>query len=128
MPITRPELERLYQELEVPLYNFALRWLWNPTSAEDIVQDAFVRLWRRRDEVMIETFKGLVFKTVYNLCLNERRKRRWLELVPWVDSVSIARGTHEDFVRLQDLGGLKDALEGLSHELREVLLMTEFSE
>ena len=44
MILDRTELEKLYSVLEKPLYNFALRWVWNPSLAEELVQEAFLRL------------------------------------------------------------------------------------
>ena len=38
--INRKDLKDLFCEIEGPLYNFALRWVWNTTAAEDVIQDA----------------------------------------------------------------------------------------
>ena len=45
------DLERLYVRLEKPLCNVVFRWVWNMDEAQDLVQDAFVRLWRMRTRV-----------------------------------------------------------------------------
>ena len=45
------DLERLYARLEKPLCNVVFRWVWNMDDAQDVVQDAFVRLWRMRDRI-----------------------------------------------------------------------------
>lgn len=127
MALTRQELERLYGEIEVSLYNYALRWVWNPRTAEDLVHDAFVRVWSARASVRPETLKALVYKALHNLCLNEVRKRRLREVVPFLDLFSSGEG-EEEFVRRNDLRELKNALEALPGDLRVVLLMTEFSD
>ncbi|MEA2451274.1 MAG: hypothetical protein QOG63_3206 [Thermoleophilaceae bacterium] len=41
--------ERLYDEHSVAVYRTALRVLANPTQAQDVVQDVFLRLWRHPD-------------------------------------------------------------------------------
>jgi RNA polymerase sigma-70 factor, ECF subfamily len=132
--LTRLELEQLYTELEVPLYNFALRWVWNPMVAEEIVHDGFVRLWRARDNLHGLTIKGLVYKTVYNLCVNELRKQKWRDAIPFIVELMAHAGPsrglnqHDQFVLENDLVKMRTALESLSKDLREVLLMTEFSD
>jgi RNA polymerase sigma-70 factor (family 1) len=129
--ISRRELELLYRDLEVPLYNFALRWVFNPAQAEELVHDAFVRLWNRRDEVEFPTIKSLLFKTTQNLCLNEIRKRKVREafailksFVEWDDDTPT---TEENLIEDQELQRLRLALEKLPHDLREVLLLFEYS-
>jgi RNA polymerase sigma-70 factor (ECF subfamily) len=39
--------ERLYDEHSAAVYRTALRVLGNPTQAQDVVQDVFLRLWRQ---------------------------------------------------------------------------------
>ena len=42
------KLETFYARLEKPVYNVVYRWLWREEDARDVVQEAFVRLWRMR--------------------------------------------------------------------------------
>ena len=41
--------ERLYEEHSPAVYRTALRVLTNPTQAQDVVQDVFLRVWRQPD-------------------------------------------------------------------------------
>ena len=41
----------LYRALEKPLYNVVYRWLWDSAESHDVVQEAFLRCWRRRELV-----------------------------------------------------------------------------
>jgi len=43
------EFQRIYDEHSRGVYSTALRVLGNPTQAEDVTQDVFLRLWRRPD-------------------------------------------------------------------------------
>ena len=72
-------LEALYVRLEGPLYNVAYRYVWDAAEAQDIVQEAFVRLWRARDRVRMQTVEALVYRIALNLA---RNRRRWLRLRP----------------------------------------------
>jgi len=128
VPITRSELEVLYRDLEIPLYNFALRWVFDPALAEDVVHDAFIRVWNRRDEVIITTFKGFIYKTVQNLALNEMRRRRVRSaLIGWFEE-PMQDSPDQDLALRQELKDMQKALEKLPLELRGVLLLSEFSD
>ena len=64
-------IEELFQALESPLLNYALRLADERGAAEDIVQEAFMRLHAQFDEVR-EPRKWL-YRTAHNLALNQRR-------------------------------------------------------
>lgn len=56
----------------------ATRLLANPTEAEDVAQDAMMRLWKiapdwRQDEAQVSTW---LYRVVANLCTDRLRKRR----------------------------------------------------
>lgn len=40
-------LRRLYRAFERPLYSLGIRWLGDPKSAEEMVQEVTLRMWRR---------------------------------------------------------------------------------
>ena len=53
------------------------RILSDPDEAEDLLQDSFVRLWRKQYPLRSEKeAEALLSKVVRNASLNERRKRR----------------------------------------------------
>lgn len=69
----RPEsVEDLFQALETPLLGYALRLLSDADMAEDMVQEAFMRLHTQFAEVREP--RAWLFRTVHNLALNHRRK------------------------------------------------------
>ena len=77
------DLEQLYARLERPLCNLVFRWVWSMDDAQDIVQDAFLRLWRMRERVNMNTVDPLIYKIALNLAASRRRSRkrwRWVTL------------------------------------------------
>jgi RNA polymerase sigma-70 factor, ECF subfamily len=49
----------------------AFRYLNDYSQSEDLVQDVFVKVWQKYDQVQqIEDLKGYLFKAVRNSCLN----------------------------------------------------------
>lgn len=129
MPISKAELETVYRDLETSLYNFALRWVFDPALAEELVHEAFIRVWDRRDHVDLPTIKGLLFKTAQNLAINEIRKRKLRDSIPAVEWIwPSPRHTEAAAIAEQELAKMKRRLEQLPFEVREVILLSEFSE
>jgi RNA polymerase sigma-70 factor (ECF subfamily) len=65
----------LVKRYQGPLYNFALRHLRNTSSAEEVVQDAFVRLVQNAADFKHEArFSTWMFTIVRNLCIDQIRK------------------------------------------------------
>ncbi len=132
MALTRKQLEIIYRDLEAPLFNFALRWVFNPALAEEVVQDAFVRIWSKAQQVELETLKGLLYKTVQNLSLNEIRKRRLRDaiwILDWFKQEGEAGSSAmQSLIDQEELAAMRVCLEKLPFEWREVLLLSQFSD
>lgn len=63
--------EQLFHNYYGILCLFASRILQDEISAEEIVQDFFVKLWEKRKQLSIETsVKSYFYRSVKNLCLN----------------------------------------------------------
>ncbi len=67
-----------------PLCVYALQFTKNMPDAEDIVQNVFVKLWERREEIVIKTsVKAYLYRTVYNSYLdtfrNGKKKNAFLD-------------------------------------------------
>jgi len=70
-------LGRLLDLLWAPLVRYATRILSDDVEAQDVVQEALVRLWARRDRLREDgSLKALLYTTVRNACLDELRTAR----------------------------------------------------
>lgn len=70
-----------FVRLRQKLKTFSGRFSANPDGADDILQDCFVRLWRRQYPLHSEQeAEALLTRTVRNASLNERRRRRPVSL------------------------------------------------
>src|SRR3954471_21479807 len=68
----RPEsIEELFAALESPLLAYAMRLAGEREAAEDVVQEAFMKLHAQFGEVREP--RRWLFRTVHNLALNQRR-------------------------------------------------------
>ena len=65
--------------LKNKLFRFAKRMLDHPEEAEDVVQEAFIRLWNRRDRLdEYRSVEALAMITTKNLCLDKIKSKRYL--------------------------------------------------
>jgi RNA polymerase sigma-70 factor, ECF subfamily len=124
-------LERLFVKLEKPMFNVVYRRLWNASDAEEVVQEAFLRVWRARDGVALATVEPLLYRTALNLASNRRRSARlwrWLGLDDASDAGDAADTSEEALARARRRARVRAAVDALPERLREVVLLTEYAE
>ena len=66
----------LYREQAPHIHRFALYLSGDPSLAEDLVSEAFVRVWTARERVELTTVRGYLFAIVRNLFLQHLRHER----------------------------------------------------
>lgn len=128
--LTQAELEKLYTRMEAPLYNVVFRRLWDPADAQDVVQEAFLSLWRARARVRLATVEPLLYRTALNLAAKRRRSRRlwrWIGLEAAGERSSGEPGADEALAQGEREARLRRAVDGLPEKLARVLLLTEIS-
>ncbi len=62
--------EALFHRTFRRLFDFALKITKDEPIAEDIVQDAFLKLWKKRDQVSSTNIEGYLFRLVRNQCID----------------------------------------------------------
>ena len=119
-------LEALYARLERRVYNAVYRWVWNEADAEEIVQEAFVKLWRMRAEVDVTTVEALVWRIALNLASNRRRSKKLWSFVTLESWTAADRGdTEHRASQNQRNAQVRGAIDALPERLRRVVLLTE---
>jgi RNA polymerase sigma-70 factor (ECF subfamily) len=114
-----------YRALEKPLYNVVYRYLWDRMESQDVVQDAFLRCWRRRDRIKADGFKALIYRTAINLALNRRRRNKLWRLVSFETLPPEMLGTGATREPLSR--SLEQAVDRLPERLKRVLLLSELA-
>ena len=133
----------LVRRHQTPLFNFALRQLGVPQQAEDVVQEAFVRVVQNAAEFKHEArFTTWVYTITRNLCIDQMRKRALRRHASLDEARSGSEGDGPTLgeqtadsrasVEREATGTeLKEriakAVENLPDEQREVFLMREVS-
>jgi RNA polymerase sigma factor (sigma-70 family) len=114
----------VYRALEKPLYNVVYRVIWDTAESQDVVQETFLRCWRRKDDIHAEGFKALLYRTALNLASNRRRRTRVWRFV----GVAALADVADESVGADALSSsMRAALDDLPTALRDVLLLTELA-
>lgn len=125
MALREDALYASYRRLERGLYNVLYRQLWQHEDCQDVIHDAYVRIWARRGKVDEATLDALVWTTALNLARNRLRWRRLWRYAPIDDDVHPAPSDAVDFLAVRRV---REALRTLPAASRDVLLLSEFSE
>jgi RNA polymerase sigma factor (sigma-70 family) len=125
-------IEELFVALESPLLAYAIRFVGQLERAEDIVQEAFMRLHAQFEDVREP--KKWLYRTVHNLALNHRRdsgKIVSLDLKgdagATIDTTDPQPLPDEQIARLEGIGLVRLSLKTLDKRSRE-LVRLKFNE
>jgi len=68
--------DQLFDRYSQPLYRFSKSLLKNHEDAEEVVQEVFFRIWKKRDELNERrSFQSFLFSIAYNLIIDQFRQR-----------------------------------------------------
>lgn len=124
----RVNFENLYIAYETALYNTVYRWIWDESEAMDLVQEAYMKLWSRREQIREDEAKAYLFKTALNLASNRLRSRK---LWQWtgLDGLLSRNGDSEKKMVLDERETqVRAALNALPEKFKTVLVLARFSE
>ena len=65
--------EKLFKKFYPRLYDFAFKVVRNKEIAEDMVQDIFLRLWEKKENIKPVNIEGFIFKVLKNHCISYLR-------------------------------------------------------
>lgn len=119
------------------LRNYASHIIENNLASDDIVQEAFLKLWNYRDSVKTEAeAMSFMFKTVRNSCLNYIKRNKIEEkYIEFIKSASTYQSLYiKDFTDEKDkekfysevIKELNKALNKLPEKYKEVFEMSNF--
>ena len=105
-------------------YRLAYRYVQNKESAEDIVQDAFLRLWENTASWRPDRsskFTTWFYRIVVNLCLDWQKKKRPLPLNEAMPLEDERETTDEMMIRIQEQKLLEKEIAALPERQRTAL-------
>jgi RNA polymerase sigma factor (sigma-70 family) len=127
-------IEELFAALEAPLLSYGLRLTGETGLAEDVVQEAFMKLHSQFKEVREP--RRWLYRTVHNLALNQRRAAAKIvsinssssaENENSPDTADPAPLPDEQIIRMEGIGQVRLSIETLDDRSRE-LIRLKFTE
>ena len=119
--LERPEFRALFLEQRDPLFRFLLRLTRNPSDAEDLLQETFLVVWRKR--ALFEgrgSAAGFLRRTAYRLFLNQSQlSARRASLAPAENGAVHAEGSDAEPERAETIGFLVQRVRHALDELPE---------
>jgi RNA polymerase sigma-70 factor (ECF subfamily) len=115
----KPTLRQIFEAEEAPLLRFACGILRQRETAEDIVQEAFLRLHGHWDEV--NNARAWLYRTVRNLALNYLRDHKRETLTDQPPEWDAAAGYGNPLERLEAAGAIRLILAELDDGDRQLI-------
>ena len=114
----------LVQRHNERFYRLAYRYLQSKESAEDIVQDAFLKLWEdpsRWQAQRNNKFTTWFYRIVVNLCLDWQKKKRPVELDDEASLADQRESIDDSMIRAEGQRKLEKAIAVLPERQRTAL-------
>jgi RNA polymerase sigma-70 factor (ECF subfamily) len=104
------------------VYRFILKNMQIPEDAQDVVQSAFEKMWRHRDEVKTETAKSYLFTVAYHQMIDHFRKnQRMVSVEEFDESSKIGNVGHAGFKN-----ELEKTLQRLTPLQKSLILLKDY--
>lgn len=123
----RERFDRILEQQRHRIYGHALRCLRDPDDAEDVTQEAFLRLWRRGPDLPDDRLTGWLICVTHNLCIDRsrrtrvRRKHLGLPDEQALETLSADPGVAA--AEFEDHADLQEAIAALPAATRSLLLL-----
>lgn len=111
-----------YQDQAWTLARYMLR---DPSEAEDVCQESFVKLWNKQDTIDKEKIKPWLMKVIRNGCLDRIRKRRPVTEFKGETEADTAPGPMQGLEQSDTGRHLKTAIEGLKEPYRSLVVLRD---
>ena len=109
--------EYFFKFLYKPVYFFALRYVSENVTAEDIVSTSFIQLWNKKN--IFETEAGLrayLYKSVYNACIRhlQQKQNRGLHNISYAKQIDTTQQSYmHAIIRAETINLLHKAISHL---------------
>ncbi len=122
----------LFDRLHEPLLRFAIRFV-DESAAKDAVQEAFVRVWHRRQTINEElSLRALLYRTVRNLAFNAVRDESTRSRLLADEGTEHFSGQspmnpEQEFVVKEMGDAVRAGIDALPERQREALVLSRFN-
>lgn len=119
--------ENLFRRYYGHLCSYANQTVNDPANAEEIVQEFFVRLWEKREQLSIETsVKNYFFRSIKNLCINaiqhDKIKAKYAQKIKAETENNYS--DEDGFVELELSEKINESIQSLPEKRREIFRLS----
>lgn len=118
--MTVAEYNHTVNQLSDRIYRFALKMVKDESTAQDVVQDSYERLWVNKNKVEMDKAKAYLFKVCYHLFIDKKRKEKRETLSDDVPD----RGAEDQVHDLKEV--LDKALNRIPSHYKSVILLRDY--
>ncbi len=104
------------------VYRFILKNIRDEEKAQDIVQDAFEKMWKKVEEIPFEKAKSYLFTTAYRTMIDLTRREK--KQGSWEEITEPTTRATQDHIDLSEI--LQNALGKLSEVQRSVVMLRDY--
>ena len=123
-------IEEIFRAHHKMLCKVAYTIVKDKSTAEDIVQDVFLTIWRKRDELTIDSnVKGYLYRAVSNSCLNHLQSyhKRNMKSFDSFDDQALGASFSQDTIDASRLDeAIQRAIEKLPPRCKIIFALSRF--
>jgi RNA polymerase sigma-70 factor (ECF subfamily) len=118
--LNKKDYNTAVKEFSDGLYRFAIKLCKDESSAQDLVQDAYEKVWIKKDTIQAEKVKSYLFRTVYNKFLDGKKKNKVIS----IDEYHTEPTFHQESSDLKEV--LNKALSTLPEKQKSAILLRDY--
>jgi len=119
--MTQKEYNKAIDEYSDNIFRFAMKHLRNEMSAKDIVQETFMKVWVKHEDVQYSKIKSYLFTTAYHAIIDWAKKDKRSGDIEQAPEVATNQSLQFDMNEV-----LTDALSKLNEIQKTVVLLRDY--
>jgi len=124
--------EQMFRHYYSSLCNYVINIIGDPDDAEDVVQQAMIGIWEKRNFLEVKvSLKSYLFRSVHNAALNKIRheKVKSVHAEEHLHTAGISSETSSEILSGKELHAkISEAIEKLPEQCRMVFKLSRFEE
>jgi RNA polymerase sigma-70 factor (ECF subfamily) len=128
--LDKRSFELLFRDFFIPLCSYARKFISDHDSSKEIVQDVFINLWEKRDDISADKpVKSYLYTSVHNRCLNYiRDNKKFKRDSENIEILNINPVDIDKMVEAENEKKIMDAINQLPGKCKEVFLLSRFEQ